>query len=76
MVWLITGLVLFAALFVIVLPGAVLAAAVLVNLRRSPEPKAQLCVAADVTDPAAEPCFAPEGTRFCERHAQLDQRAS
>jgi hypothetical protein len=76
MVWLITGLLSLAALFVVVLPGAVLVAAVLVNLRRSPEPEVQLCDAADVTDPAAKPCFAFEGTRFCERHGQLDQRAS
>ena len=76
MVWLITGLLLFAALFVVVLPGAVLVAAVLVNLRRSPEPEVQRCVAADVTDPAAKPCLAVEGTRYCERHGQLDQRAS
>jgi len=76
MVWLITGLLLLAALFVVVLPGAVLVAAVLVNLRRSPEPEMRLCVAADVTDPAAKPCFAFEGARYCERHGQLDQRAS
>ena len=80
MVWLITGLLLFAAFFVVVLPGAVLAAAVLVNLRRSPAPapapEGRLCMAADATDPAAKPCFAFEGTRFCERHGQLDQRAS
>ena len=76
MIWLITGLLLCGAFFVVVLPGAVLLAAVLVNLRRSPEPEVQLCVAADVTDPAAKPCFAFGGTRFCERHGQLDQRAS
>ena len=76
MVWFITSALLFAALFVVVLPAAVLVAAVLVNLRRSPEPEVQLCAAADVTDPAAKPCFAFEGTRFCERHGQLDQRAS
>ena len=78
MVWLVTGLLLFAALFVVVLPGAVLVAAVLVNLRRTPEPEpeARLCLGADVTDPAAKPCFAFGGTGFCERHGQLGQRAS
>jgi len=76
MVWLITGLLLFAAFFVVVLPGAILAAAVLIKLRRSPEPELRLCVAADVTDPAAKPCFAFEGARYCERHGQPDQRAS
>jgi len=73
MVWLVTGLLLFAALFVVVLPGAVLVAAVLVNLRRSPKPEMRLCVVADVTDPASKPCFANEGTPYCERHRPLQQ---
>ena len=76
MVWLITAALLVAGFFVVVLPGGVLVAAVLVNLRRSPEPEVQLCVAADVTDLAPKPCFASEGTGFCDRHRQLDQRAS
>jgi hypothetical protein len=68
---------LFASLFVIVLPAGVLLAAVLVNLRRSPSPEPQpelrLCAAADVTDPASKPCFANEGTPYCERHRPLQQ---
>lgn len=66
-----------ASLFVIVLPGGVLLAAVLVNLRRDPKPEPEsegrLCAAADVTDPASKPCFAPEGTGYCERHLPLEQ---
>ncbi|HEY4409317.1 MAG TPA: hypothetical protein VGO87_05515 [Acidimicrobiia bacterium] len=64
-----------AGLFVIVLPAGVLVAALVVNLHRSsPEPeKARLCFAADVTDPAAKPCFALEGTGYCERHRPLEQ---
>ena len=64
---------LFASLFVIVLPGGVLLAALLVHLRRSPAPEVRLCSAADVTDPASKPCFAHEGTGYCERHLPLQQ---
>jgi hypothetical protein len=70
---LVLAAVLFASFFVIVLPGGVLVAAVLVNLRRSPKPEVQLCLASDVTDPAAKPCFVYEGTRFCPRHRLLEQ---
>jgi hypothetical protein len=65
----------FAALLVIVLPGAVLVMALLVNLRRSPEPEAEvrLCLAADVNDPASKPCFAIDGAGHCERHPPLEQ---
>ena len=70
---LIMAALLFAAFFVIVLPAGVLVAAVLVNLRRSPEPAVRLCVAADVTDPASKPCFAYEGTGYCEIHRPLEQ---
>ena len=70
---LLTAAVLFASLFVIVLPGAVLVAAVLVNLRRSPKPEMRLCVVADVTDPASKPCFALEGAGYCEGHRPLVQ---
>jgi hypothetical protein len=70
---LITAALFFAALLVIVLPGAVLVAALLVNLRRSPEPDVRLCLAADVTDPAAKACFAIDGAGHCERHHPLEQ---
>ena len=70
---LLTAAVLFASLFVIVLPGAVLVAAVLVNLRRSPKPEMRLCVVTDGTDPASKPCFALEGAGYCERHRPLVQ---
>ena len=65
---LITAALLFAALLVIVLPGAILVMALLVNLRRSPEPEVRLCLAADMTDPASKPCFATDGAGYCERH--------
>ena len=68
---LITAVLLFASLFVIVLPAAVLLAALLVNLRRSPEPEQRLCLAADVTDPASKPCLAVEGAGHCENHRPL-----
>lgn len=74
MFWLILAALLFASFFVIILPGGVLAAAVLVNLRRGePQPEVQLCSASDVTDPASKPCFAFEGTTYCERHRPLKQ---
>ena len=73
MILLITGVLLLAGLLVIVLPGGVLVAALLVPLRRSPEREMRLCFAADVTDPASKPCFAFEGTRYCERHRPLQQ---
>jgi hypothetical protein len=65
-----------AAVLVIVLPGAVLLAALLVNLRRSPDPEARLCLAADVTDPASKPCFAVDGAGHCERHRPQQARAA
>jgi len=67
---LITAVLFFATLLVIVLPGAILVMALLVNLRRSPEPEAEvrLCLAADVTDPASKPCFAIDGDGHCEGH--------
>ena len=70
---------LFASLFVIVLPGAILVAALLVNLRSSPMPAAasapepRLCLAADMADPAAKPCFADQDTLYCERHRPLER---
>ena len=67
---LITAALFFATLLVIVLPGAVLVMALVVNLRRSPEPEPEvrLCLAADVTDPASNPCFASDHAGYCERH--------
>jgi len=70
---LITAALLFATLLVIVLPGAILGAALFVNLRRSPEPETRLCLAADATDPASKPCFAIDGAGLCERHRPLEQ---
>ena len=65
---------LFAGFFLIVLPGGVLLAAVLLKLRRSPaEPAVRPCPASDVTDPASKPCFVYEGTTFCPRHRPLEQ---
>ena len=65
---LVTAALFFAALLVIVLPGAVLLAALVFNFRRSPEPDARLCLAANVTDPASKPCFAVDDAGYCERH--------
>jgi hypothetical protein len=68
----------FATLLVIVLPGAVLVMALLVNLRRSPEPEPEvrLCLAADGTDPASKPCLAIDGGGYCEPHHPLEQDLS
>lgn len=72
---LITAALFFATLLVIVLPGAILVMALLVNLRRSPEPEPEVrvCLAADVTDPASKPCFAADGAGHCERHRPLER---
>ena len=70
---LITAVLFFATLLVIVLPGAVLMAALLVNLRRSPEPEVRRCLAADVTNPASKPCFAIADTGYCGRHRPLER---
>jgi hypothetical protein len=70
---LITAVVLFFGLFVVVLPAGVLVAAWVVCHRKTDEPHIRLCSAADVTDPAAKPCFTDEGTRYCERHQALEQ---
>jgi hypothetical protein len=64
---------LFAALFVVVLPLGILLVAFVVCHRKTDEPELRLCFAADVTDPAAKPCFTPEGTRYCDRHQALEQ---
>ena len=63
----------FAVLLVIVLPGAVLVMALLVNLRRTPEPEMRLCTASEVTDSASQPCFAIDGDRHCESHRPLER---
>ena len=73
MVWVLIAALVFATFFVIILPGGVLAAAILVNLRREPKPTVELCSASDETDPASKPCVAFEGTTFCDRHQGLQQ---
>jgi hypothetical protein len=73
MFWVQLAALLFGGFFVIILPGGILAAAVLVNVRRKTQPAVQLCSASDVTDPASTPCFAFEGTAVCERHGGLQQ---
>jgi hypothetical protein len=69
----ITATLMFASLFVIVLPGAVLVAALLVHLRRSPKPEVRRCSAADMTDPGSEPCSAVEGAGHGETHRPLER---
>ena len=65
----------FTALLVIILPGAILVMALLVNLRRepTPEPEVRVCLAVDGTDPASKPCFAIDGAGYCEPHHPLEQ---
>jgi hypothetical protein len=69
---LVTAALFFATLLIVLLPGAVLVAALLVNLRRSPAPEMRQCLAADVNDPASTPCFAIEGAGYCEGHHPLE----
>jgi hypothetical protein len=63
----------FATLLVIVLPGAVLVMALLVNLRRSPEPEARLWLAADGTDPASKPCSPSTAPDMANATTPLEQ---
>ena len=56
------------ALFGIVIPFGILSAAFVISRREARRPLVRLCRAVDVDDPSAEPCWAPEGSDYCERH--------